>query len=64
MGNSSEAVGQITTPGKSRHSKILVDGGNPQETTRIRQLIGFVDGQIGCPAEFVGTQKLKISGES
>src|SRR6516225_4197388 len=45
MSNSSEAIGQTTTPGKRSHSKILVDSGDPQETTRIRQLIGFVDGQ-------------------
>ena len=45
MGNSSQAVGQTTTPGKRPHSKILVDGGDPEETTQIKQLIGFVDGQ-------------------
>src|SRR5215831_14723927 len=50
MGNSSEAIGQTTTPGKRPHSKILVDGGDPQETTRIRQLIGFVDGQTTNPS--------------
>ncbi len=44
MANSSEAIGQTTTPGKRPHSKILVDGGDPQETTRIQQLIGLVDG--------------------
>jgi transaldolase len=50
VGNSSEAVGQTTTPGKRPHSKILVDGGDPQETTRIQQLIGFVDGQTTNPS--------------
>ena len=50
MGNSSEATSQTTTSGKRRHSKILVDGGDPQETTRIRQLIGFVDGQTTNPS--------------
>ena len=43
MGDSSETVGETTTPLKRPHSKILVDGGDPEETTRIRQLIGFVD---------------------
>ena len=50
MGNSSEAVGQTTTPGKRPHSKILVDGGDPLETSRIQQLIGFVDGQTTNPS--------------
>ena len=50
MSHSSEAIGQTTTPGKRPHSKILVDGGDPQETTRIRQLIGFVDGQTTNPS--------------
>jgi hypothetical protein len=45
--DSSKVVGQTTTLGNRRHSKILVDGGDPQETARIRQLIGFVDGQNG-----------------
>ena len=49
MGNSNEAIGQTTTPGKRPHSKILVDGGDAQETTRIQQLIGFVDGQTTNP---------------
>ena len=49
MSNASEAD-QITTPGKRSHSKILIDGGDPQQTTRIRQLIGFVDGQTTNPS--------------
>jgi transaldolase len=50
MSNSSEAIGQTPTSGKRPHSKILVDGGDPQETRRIRQLIGFVDGQTTNPS--------------
>ena len=50
MGDSSEAIGQTTIPGKRPHSKILVDGGDSQETGRIRQLIGFVDGQTTNPS--------------
>src|ERR1700757_1490415 len=50
MASSSEAIGQTTTPGKRPHSKILVDGGDPQETTRIQQLIGLVDGQTTNPS--------------
>jgi hypothetical protein len=30
MSNSSEAIGQTTTPGKRPHSKILVDGGDAE----------------------------------
>jgi len=50
VANSSEAIGQTTTPGKRPHSKILVDGGDPQETARIQQQIGFVDGQTTNPS--------------
>ena len=50
MANSSAAIGQTTTSGKRPHSKILVGGGDPQETTRIQQLIGFVDGQTTNPS--------------
>src|SRR4029453_11835224 len=31
-------------------TKILVDGGNPQETLRVKQLLGFVDGQTTNPS--------------
>src|SRR5205823_14641416 len=30
-------------------TKILVDGGDPAETSRIKQLLGFVDGQTTNP---------------
>ena len=38
------------TSGKRPPSKILVDGGDPEETTRVKQLIGFVDGQTTNPS--------------
>src|SRR5262244_4478101 len=47
---STEAIGQTANTGKRLHSKILVDGGDPQDTTRIRQLLGFVDGQTTNPS--------------
>src|SRR6516162_7531253 len=31
-------------------TKILVDGGDPQETVRARELLGFVDGQTTNPS--------------
>ncbi len=31
-------------------TKLLVDGGDPEETLRIRSLIGFVDGQTTNPS--------------
>ncbi len=31
-------------------SKILVDGGDPEETQQIKQLLGFVDGQTTNPS--------------
>jgi len=37
-------------PAKRPPSKILVDGGDPQETERIKRLLGFVDGQTTNPS--------------
>lgn len=31
-------------------TKLLVDGGDPKETLRIKRLIGFVDGQTTNPS--------------
>ena len=31
-------------------TKILVDGGDPQETLRVKELLGFVDGQTTNPS--------------
>ena len=31
-------------------TKILVDGGDPSETLRVKHLIGFVDGQTTNPS--------------
>jgi transaldolase len=50
VNNSSEAIGQTPTPGKRPPSRILVDGGDSEETAGIRQLIGFVDGQTTNPS--------------
>src|SRR6516225_7746565 len=50
MGSPTETIGQTANRGKRPHSKILVDGGDPQETARIRQLLGFVDGQTTNPS--------------
>ena len=48
-------------------SKILVDGGDPAETLRIKDLLGFVDGQTTNPsliAKNPEVQKLVDSGHS
>jgi transaldolase len=48
-------------------TKILVDGGDPKETLRIKHLIGFVDGQTTNPsliAKNPEIQKLVASGSS
>jgi transaldolase len=37
-------------PGHKPGTKILVDGGDPDETVRIKKLIGFVDGQTTNPS--------------
>ena len=64
MVNSSEAIGQTTTRGKRPHSKILVDGGDPQETARIKQLIGFVDGQTTNPSLIAKNPEIRDLVES
>ena len=30
-------------------AKVLVDGGNPEETVRVKNLVGYVDGQTTNP---------------
>lgn len=37
-------------PAKRTETKILVDGGDPAETSRIKELIGYVDGQTTNPS--------------
>jgi len=36
-------------PERKSKTKILVDGGDPQETVRVKSLVGFVDGQTTNP---------------
>ena len=36
-------------PARRSKTKVLVDGGDPQETVRVKALIGFVDGQTTNP---------------
>jgi transaldolase len=38
------------TPAKRTKTKILVDGDDPAETSRIKELIGYVDGQTTNPS--------------
>src|ERR1051326_4186961 len=40
-------------------SKILVDGGDPEETLRIKQLLGFVDGQTTNPSLIAKNPEVK-----
>lgn len=37
-------------PAKRTKTKILVDGGDPAETSRIKEILGFVDGQTTNPS--------------
>ena len=37
-------------PAKRTKTKILVDGGDPAETSRIKDMLGFVDGQTTNPS--------------
>jgi transaldolase len=49
---------------KRPKSKILVDGGDPHETLRIKQLIGFVDGQTTNPSLIAKNPEVKRLVES
>src|SRR5206468_9537394 len=52
-------------PGVRPLTKILVDGGDPDETLRVRNLLGFVDGQTTNPtfvAKNPDVQRLITSG--
>jgi transaldolase len=40
-------------------TKLLVDGGDPEETLRIKTLIGFVDGQTTNPSLMQKTRRFK-----
>src|SRR5207248_2396970 len=40
-------------------TKILVDGGDPQETQHVRQLLGFVDGQTTNPSLIAKNPRIK-----
>src|SRR5215470_15465358 len=40
-------------------TKILVDGGDPQETRRIKELLGFVDGQTTNPTLIANNPEIK-----
>lgn len=50
MSGSEEVIAQNRIPGKQPHTKILVDGGDPEETRRMKYLLGFVDGQTTNPS--------------
>jgi transaldolase len=57
--------GEYDMPPKKFGTKILVDGGDPTETVRIKKLIGFVDGQTTNPsliAKNPEVQQLLTSG--
>ena len=48
-------------------TKILVDGGDPEETLRVKELIGFVDGQTTNPsliAKNPEIRQLLVSGRT
>src|SRR5205807_1584818 len=52
-------------PAVRPRTKILVDGGDPDETLRVRNLLGFVDGQTTNPtlvAKNPDVQKMIASG--
>src|SRR5260370_41285169 len=40
-------------------TKILVDGGDPEETLRVKDLIGFVDGQTTNPSLIPKNQEIR-----
>jgi transaldolase len=64
MSSSGTANPQAKPLAKRPPSKILVDGGDPQETTRIRKLLGFVDGQTTNPSLIAKNPEVKRLVES
>jgi transaldolase len=42
------------------HTKLLVDGGDPGETRRIRELLGFIDGQTTNPSLVAKNPEIKL----
>jgi transaldolase len=64
MSSSGGANSQANPSAKRPPSKILVDGGDPQETTRIRKLLGFVDGQTTNPSLIAKNPDVKRLVES
>ena len=44
---------------KRLHSKMLVDGGDPQETARVKQVLGVVDGQTTNPSLVAKNPEIK-----
>ena len=59
MSSSGAANSPQKTPAKRPPSKILVDGGDPQETARIKKLLGFVDGQTTNPSLIAKNPEVK-----
>src|SRR6185437_2509543 len=49
-GHPNEGVNKIMPTINRPRTKILVDGGDPEETARIKQLLGYVDGQTTNPS--------------
>ena len=47
-------MNEITPRSKT---KVLVDGGDPEETVRVKNLVGYVDGQATNPSLIAKTQK-------
>ena len=45
-------------------TKILVDGGNPQETRQVKEMLGFVDGQTTNPSLIAQNPHIKELIES
>jgi transaldolase len=58
-------MGEQNMPARRSKTKVLVDGGDPQETVRVKALIGYVDGQTTNPtliAKNPGVRRLISSG--
>ena len=64
MASPSEAIGQTKTSGQRPQTKVLVDGGDPEETIRIKELIGFVDGQTTNPSLIAKNPEIRRLVES
>ena len=51
--------GIVSMSARRLKTKVLVDGGDPQETLRVKSLVGYVDGQTTNPSLIAKNPKVR-----